>query len=110
MRSSGKRGRARRILLALSVLSLLASPVLAKDHNKKHKSDDSPPGLRQPGPSGPGISLDRAIEIAERQYRARVVRGDATEINGRRVYVLRLLSEEGRVWTVRVDAQSGGVM
>jgi uncharacterized membrane protein YkoI len=103
----------RKSLLALSALALLAAgPGLAKDHNKKHKGDNSSSPQRQsPGPANaPGISLDRAIEIAERQYQARVVRGDAAEINGRRVYVLRLLSNEGRVWTVRVDAQSGGSM
>jgi uncharacterized membrane protein YkoI len=53
--------------------------------------------------------MDQAIEIAERRYRARVVRAEPKEQQGRRVYVLRLLSEEGRVWTVRVDAQTGTV-
>jgi uncharacterized membrane protein YkoI len=93
--------------------ALVAVPVLAKDHRKfRAPESQSPPEFRQspgPGMSG-GISMDRAIEMVERQYRARVVRADVSEKNGRRVYVLRLLSEEGRVWTVRVDAQSGGMM
>jgi hypothetical protein len=55
------------------------------------------------------ISLDQAIEMAERRYKARVVRPGVEEAEGRRVYVLRLLSEEGRVWTVRVDAQTGAM-
>jgi len=54
-----------------------------------------------------GISKDQAIEIAESRYKARVVRAEVSEAKGRRVYVLRLLSEEGRVWTVRIDAETG---
>lgn len=55
-----------------------------------------------------GVSLDEAVDRAQKRYKARVVRAETSESGGRIVYVLRLLSEEdGRVWTVRVDAQSG---
>ena len=54
-----------------------------------------------------GISLDEAVRRAERQYHARVVRTDVQDEDGRKVYVLKLLSEDGRVFTVRVDASSG---
>ncbi len=56
-----------------------------------------------------GISMDEAVDMAQRRYNARVVRAEASEIDGRRVYVLRLLSADGRVWVVRVDAQSGAM-
>jgi uncharacterized membrane protein YkoI len=66
-----------------------------------------------PGPAvteaSGGISLDEAVDLAQRRFNARVVRADVSEADGRRVYVLRLLSENGRVWTVRVDAQSGAI-
>ena len=55
------------------------------------------------------LTLDQAIEMAERRFRARVVRAAVEESAGQRIYVLRLLSEQGRVWTVRVDAQSGAI-
>jgi uncharacterized membrane protein YkoI len=55
-----------------------------------------------------GVTMDQAIESAQRRYKARVVRADVSEANGRRVYVLRLLSEEGRVWTIKVDPETGG--
>jgi uncharacterized membrane protein YkoI len=55
-----------------------------------------------------GVTMDQAIDGAQRRYKARVVRADVSEANGRRVYVLRLLSEEGRVWTIKVDAETGG--
>jgi len=54
-----------------------------------------------------GISLDQAVSRAESQYHARVVRTDVVDEDGRKVYVLKLLSENGRVFTVRVDANSG---
>ncbi len=55
-----------------------------------------------------GISLDEAVSRAEAQYRARVVRADIDDVDGRVIYVLRLLSDDGRVFTVRIDAASGG--
>jgi hypothetical protein len=54
-----------------------------------------------------GISLDDAVRRAEAQYRAKVVRTDVQDEDGRKVYVLKLLSENGRVVTVRVDAATG---
>lgn len=54
-----------------------------------------------------GISLDEAVSRAERQYRARVVRTEVQDEDGRKVYVLKLLSDNGRVFTVRIDAATG---
>jgi hypothetical protein len=54
-----------------------------------------------------GISLDEAVSRAEQQYRARVVRTEVQDEDGRKVYVLKLLSENGRVFTVRIDAATG---
>jgi hypothetical protein len=54
-----------------------------------------------------GMSLDEAVSRAEQQYRARVVRTDVQDEDGRKVYVLKLLSENGRVFTVRIDAATG---
>lgn len=56
-----------------------------------------------------GMSLDQAVAMVERRFKARVVRADVRDEKGRRVYVLRLLSDE-RVWTVRVDAESGSLL
>jgi hypothetical protein len=54
-----------------------------------------------------GISLDEAVSRAQQQYRARVVRTDVQDEDGRKVYVLKLLSDDGRVFTVRIDASTG---
>ena len=54
-----------------------------------------------------GISLDEAVRMAESQLHAKVVRTDVQDEDGRKVYVLKLLSEDGRVINVRIDAATG---
>jgi uncharacterized membrane protein YkoI len=52
------------------------------------------------------VSMDQAVNMAERRYRAKAVKAETVRSGDRIVYEIRLLSE-GKVWTVRVDAQSG---
>jgi uncharacterized membrane protein YkoI len=54
--------------------------------------------------------MDAAVKMAEQRFHARVVKAETQQGDGRTVYVLRLLDETGRVWTVRVDAASGAVL
>lgn len=56
-----------------------------------------------------GLSLDEAVALVERRYHARVVRAETHNEGGHLTYVLRLLNESGRVWTVHVDAASGAI-
>ena len=56
------------------------------------------------------ISMDQAVRMAEQHFHARVVKAETEHDNGRTVYVLRLLSDAGRVWTVRVDAANGTLL
>lgn len=55
------------------------------------------------------ISMDQAVKMVERRFRARVVKAETQTDGGHTVYVLRLLNDSGKVWTVRVDADSGSV-
>lgn len=55
-----------------------------------------------------GLSPDQIIAIVEKRHHAKVVKIDKDELRGRRVYVLRLQSKERRIWTVKVDAETGG--
>ena len=55
------------------------------------------------------VSMDQAVKMVEQRFRARVVKAEAQKDNGRTVYVLRLLNDSGKVWTVRVDAADGSV-
>lgn len=54
-----------------------------------------------------GLSLDAVVQMVQQRYNARVVRTETRQENGRTVYVLRLLNADGKVWSVRVDADSG---
>ena len=56
-----------------------------------------------------GMSMDQAVRMVEEHYHARVVKAQTETEEGRTLYVLRLLSDAGKVWTVRVDAASGSV-
>ena len=55
------------------------------------------------------ISLDRAVAMAERRFGAKAVRAETVQNGERRVHQIRLLSADGKVQTVRVDAQSGAM-
>ncbi|MGH8176632.1 MAG: PepSY domain-containing protein [Steroidobacter sp.] len=56
-----------------------------------------------------GMSLDQAVEMAQRRYRARAVKAETVSQGDRRVHKIRLLSPEGKVWNVLVDAQTGAM-
>jgi len=56
------------------------------------------------------FSMDQAVKMAEQRFKARVVRAEAQHDGEHTVYILRMLNESGRVWTVRVDASNGAVL
>ena len=55
------------------------------------------------------ISREQAVQMLQERYGSsvRVVRSDVVDEGGRRLYVFRLLSVNGRVWIVHIDAMSG---
>ncbi len=53
------------------------------------------------------ITLEEAAERVARQNDAKVVSAQTVERNGRRVHVIRILTREGVVRTVRVPADRG---
>ncbi len=55
------------------------------------------------------VSLDQAVEMAQQRYRARAVRAETVQQGDRRVHRIRLLSADGKVWNVHVDAQTGAM-
>jgi uncharacterized membrane protein YkoI len=74
-----------------------------------------PPAWGQQGGGRPvarvaGVSLDQAVRMAEQRFKARVVRAESQQNSGHTIYVLRMLNESGRVWTVRVDASTGNML
>ena len=90
----------------LMLLVLTACSVHAGDHEA---TATRPPGDGHIVIADSGMSLDQAVSMVEKRFKARVVRTETRNEGDRKVYVLRLLNEAGRVWTVRVDAASGSV-
>jgi uncharacterized membrane protein YkoI len=89
-------------------LLMLAVPAQAGKKDKGKRTDPEQSELRSEPPGRcPGASLDEAIAASERRHKARVVRANVVQGGGRCVYELRLLSDEGRVWTIRVDSRTG---
>jgi uncharacterized membrane protein YkoI len=55
------------------------------------------------------MSLDEAVALVQSRYEAKVVKAETVQQRGREVHRIRLLSPDGRVWTVSVDAASGEI-
>ncbi len=53
--------------------------------------------------------MDQAVRLAQRRYRARVVRAETRTQGDRTIYLLRMLDAAGRVFSVEVDAASGTI-
>jgi uncharacterized membrane protein YkoI len=85
------------VLLTVPLLAAAASPPAAS----------AAPSARQLADGA--MTMDQAVRMVEQKYRARVVKAESQRDDGRMVYVLRLLDESGKVWTVQVDAASGTV-
>ncbi len=60
-------------------------------------------------PAAGGMTMDQAVKMAEKRFHARVVKAETQKDAGHNIYVLRLLSDTGHVWTVHVDAANGSV-
>jgi uncharacterized membrane protein YkoI len=90
-------------LLLLSELVLVAQPAMSQSLVDPRSRERGYDHAKQTG----GMSMDEAVRMVESRYRARAVKVDEVNIGGRRVYEIRLLNAEGKVWKVRVDAESG---
>jgi uncharacterized membrane protein YkoI len=55
------------------------------------------------------MSMDQAADMVQSRFNARVVRADEQERDGQVVYRFKLLSNDGRVFVVRVDARTGRI-
>ena len=94
------------ITLPITLLIVGFAPLsMARDHEKGGRDHDQRPP--QSTTQRDNVSLDEAVSRAEQQFRARVVRTEVQDEDGRKVYVLKLLSDDGRVFTVRIDAATG---
>lgn len=89
------------VLPALLTLTALSPGALASSGSSR--APESRPHAIQ----AEALTLDQAVARAEKKYGARAVRAEEKTDGDRRVYRIRLLSDDGRVFDVTVDAASG---
>lgn len=92
-----------------SLLMLLALAAASAHAQGREGTTTRPADDRRIVLAESGMSLDQAVSMVEKRFKARVVRTETRQEGDRKIYVLRLLNDAGRVWTVRVDAASGSV-
>ena len=56
------------------------------------------------------VSLQQATAMAQRLHQGRVVRAETVSRGGRLIHEIRILGDDGRVRTVRIDAENGQVL
>lgn len=54
-------------------------------------------------------SSAQAIQLVKRQYQGKVLKAQATKANGQPGYKVKMISKEGRVFYIFVDAQTGSI-
>ncbi|MET0657736.1 MAG: PepSY domain-containing protein [Steroidobacteraceae bacterium] len=85
------------LTLTAAVPTASAQELIDRRHRNEYRVEPS------------GVSLDQAVEMAQRRYRAKAVRAETIQQGDKRVHQIRLLSSDGKVWNVRVDAESGAM-
>ena len=104
--------RSRRGFALCAVLAAVfgaASAVHAQPRQALLPFDGEPPVKAFAAQRG-GISLAQATAMARSRYPGRVVRAEPVTMGDRVVYEIRILGDDGRVRTVRIDAQTGSFM
>jgi len=89
---------------ALLLALVLAAPAVAAGEGP---GGVGMPGGERAGTRAEGLTLEQAVEQAEKRYKARAVKAEERSQGDRRVYRIRLLSEDGRVFEITVDAATG---
>ena len=123
-RYSGKIERATAVLAAL-VFCAAAAPVAARSSSSLEQLEPAESSLEQTEPADlfaaqrdslfpaqreGGISLAQATAMAQSRFQGRVVRAETVQVGNRLVHEIRILGEDGRVRTVRIDAQTGSFL
>ena len=89
------------LCLALLAAIVASGPIQASERDR-HRDQGGERAM-----ADHAISLDEAVARAERRYNARAVRAEEKRHDDRIEYRIRLLGADGRVFEVRIDAESG---
>ena len=100
----------RRPVAVAMALALMAGGVVAGARAAPPEHPQAVAARSPPRGPAAALSMDQAVRLAERRYRARVVRAETRTEGNRTIYVLRMLDGSGRVFSIQVDAASGTIL
>jgi len=93
--------------LLIATLALAGGQASALQRDSREVRQESPAPSLQTMQSG-GVTLSQAVEQVRRQYKGRIVSAE-TQVNGNReTHVIKVLTEDGKVKTVRVPGKKRG--
>jgi len=95
-----------RLLLPALALTLGLLPALAAPASGAQQDTGAPAIIRL---AKGEMSLDQAVAMVRKRFGGKVISAETVSDGGKTTYVIKLLSDEGRVRTVRVDAESGKI-
>jgi uncharacterized membrane protein YkoI len=101
--------KAMRRSVAAGVALVLSAGAIVHGAGAAPAAGSRPVVIRGPARPAARLSMDQAVRLAERRYRARVVRAETRTQGDRTIYLLRMLDAAGRVFSVEVDAASGTI-
>lgn len=84
---------------------LLSQQALAQRFPERWKGPND--RTKQTESSRQNRSLDSVVKRIRKETNSRVLSAETRSIEGRRVHVIRVLTEDGRVKRLRVDANNG---
>ncbi len=94
------------IVILLVALSGLAPAAHGKPGQAEVRAGQSSLRVAQ----SKSYSLDQAVAKVRRQYGGKIIRAETRKSNGRPVHHIKVLSDNGRVRTVRVDGVTGRIL
>jgi hypothetical protein len=107
-----KRSTTPSLLAAIVATLVVAWPAAAQRFPAPEPSPFIPGGHGQEARPAqrPGISLGQATSMAQGRYPGRVVKAESVMQGDHVIHVIRIIDNDGRVRTVRIDAQTGAFL
>ncbi|MBS7810613.1 PepSY domain-containing protein [Roseococcus pinisoli] len=93
----------RRLLSSLAVLLLLTAPAVAQDRRDHERA-------RAALEAGQIRPLSELLSEVERRYHGRVIEAELELEDGQWQYEIKILPPNGRIFTVELDATTGGLL
>ncbi len=93
-----------RLLICAWIILLVTGPRVAACFDFRDFSNQ----FAEPASSeGRGISLDEAVSRARRQSDGKILGAETVRVDGRRVHRIKILTRDGRVTRLEIDADTG---